>query len=81
MAYDVVFNYRVEKEAQLGVDENNTPCEIYVQIKIEGCNGKRNLEMEKHTHNGDGKRAIAEQLNIPIDYVTPISQEEYDANN
>ena len=81
MIYDLYFCYRIEKEAGLGEDENGKPCEIYTRITLGKCNTEsRDSELEKRTHI-DGVRIIADMFNVNPQYIIPVSQEEYDANN
>jgi hypothetical protein len=81
MIYDLYFCYRIEKEAGLGDDENGNPCEVYAQIELGECNTEnRDYELEKRTHI-EGIQVIADMFGVKPEYIIPISQEEYDANN
>ncbi len=81
MVYDLYFHYRIDKEANLGEDENGDPCEVYMRVKFEECNTEtRDTELEKQAHN-DLINDLAEQLEINPEYIVPITKEEYDENN
>lgn len=73
------FYFRISKEAGLAHDGkgNDTDCFSEVKIKL----GKP-LDPEKYEEaHEEVKAMMADQLEIPIEYIECISKEEYDANH
>ncbi len=73
------FCYRVSKEAEIGWDnELNEPCEAYVQMSIE-TEKEVSQELKDSVHiqliNG-----MAAQIGVSPEHLTPITEDEYDAN-
>jgi hypothetical protein len=80
MIYDLLFHYRIEKEAEFGADKNGNPCEVYLQIKLGKCNTEtRDADMEKQAQI-DGIPELADMLGTKPEYITPITPEEYAEN-
>lgn len=73
------FCYRVEKEAGLGIDhETKEPCAVYAEAKMP--NDRELTPDEYQAAHKDAIGVIAKYLGVDAKHVTPISQEEYDAN-
>lgn len=73
------FCFRVEKEAELGWDnELNEPCEMYSEIAI--TTEKEVPQDLKDSTHIELKSGMASQLGVNPEYLTPISEDEYDKN-
>lgn len=71
------FHYRLEKELEVGIDEEGNPSEAYAQFSFESPLDL-SAEKLKEIHEGLGKRQIAMGDEEYMQYVTPITKEEYD---
>jgi len=73
------FHFRILKEAGLAHDGQGNDTDCFSEVKIEL--GKP-LDPEKYEGaHEEVKAMMANQLEIPIEYIECISKEEYDANH
>lgn len=73
------FCYRVEKEAGLGINnETQEPCAIYAEAKLP--NDRELTPDEYQAVHKDTIGVIVTYFGVDAKHITPISQEEYDAN-
>lgn len=70
--------YRIEPGAHMAVDENGNGAEAYFKIKLDGVGDNVTDEQIEKIHQDMAKTGF---LGIDQQYVTPISQAEYDDNN
>ena len=70
------FCYRIDKEAGWGKDEIGNPCEVYSCIKV--SSKTYNMDRESYTGLVDAFKAMtADNMNIDINHITPITLNEY----
>lgn len=72
---DLRFCFRISPEAEMAHDEDGNPAECYSQIKLK-CKNTPNDYDALHKRMA---AALAKQIEIKVECVTPISEKEYDA--
>ncbi|MCY9760912.1 hypothetical protein M5X06_18690 [Paenibacillus alvei] len=70
------FCFRISPEAEMAHDEDGNPAECYSQIKLGEC---KNPPNDYDTEHKKMAVALAKQIGLEPEWVTPISEKEYDA--
>lgn len=74
------FCYKISKKAEMSWDDElKEPCAAYVEVFIE--TEKEIPEELKESINLNFKKGLASQMETKEEYLTPITEEEYDLNN
>lgn len=70
------FYFRIEEEADLGIDENGNPAAVFTKVAM-----KHGKPFKDDTHKKNIEQAyrsmIANNLDIDKQYVQPITEQEY----
>jgi len=79
MYYDLKFPYRISAEAGLAHDGEGNNDEAYLRLKIGGCKKAITSKQYAEMHE-ENRHTMAKMLKKKVEWITPISGEEYEAN-
>jgi len=77
--YEYAWHFEIAKEAGMAHNEDGSPSDCYTRVKL-GFNEPKTVEEV----DGLGPKIatlVANQLEIPVEWIKPITKEQYDTEN
>lgn len=72
------FYFELDEQLEMAIDEEGSFCKAYVKCSLEVEKEPTTEQREKLENSY--KKLVAQQINGFIDFVTPITEEEYKKN-
>ncbi|KJB88593.1 hypothetical protein AZ66_06490 [Paenibacillus sp. E194] len=76
---DLRFCFKISAEAEMASDEDGDSAECYTQIKLGNCRKAPETQDDYDAIHKKLACNLAKQIGLDPEWITPISEEEYDA--